>query len=341
MVRYALILPLLTFVVISSPMQGNAQESACQTISPARNQEIVLDRGGSYCLQADVLIDDTSPFLAHGRDRPGNSVEILSNDVTLDLQGHSIKSGDITYGIAIEGKSVPSRVTIRDGAIFSEHAAINSGLGNMVVPSDMGDPLANFSKSGKSPEQLETAAKFTQKLHESTFQQEVRLRPTSLDGYQQRDIHLERLHISARSLPRDGLGAGGAVSIQGRGTVIRDCVIETDAGNAIWIFGPGAVIENNTIIVHGSNLAREADAPIRLIQGDGAVIRNNKIVLRGNANKRGISTFDTGPIMVENNTFYGMSDKDDVAKAFLGTLTMRESGSKFEPIWKAFFTGAR
>jgi hypothetical protein len=44
---------------------------------------------------------------------------------------------------------------------------------------------------------------------------------------------------------------------------------------------------------------------------------------------------------VENNTFYGMTDKDALAKAFLGTLDMKESGSKFEPSWKALFDGAR
>jgi hypothetical protein len=44
---------------------------------------------------------------------------------------------------------------------------------------------------------------------------------------------------------------------------------------------------------------------------------------------------------VENNTFYGMTEKGEVAKAFLGTLDMKESGSKFEPAWKALFNGAR
>lgn len=339
----AVFFPAVMFTFAAFSSSGLAQQvSACQMLAPGRNHGVVIDGGGSYCLQNDVLIDDTSPFLSHGRDRPGEAVEIAGNDITLDLKGHLLKSGNITYGVVIGGRvePAPRRVAVRNGAIHSERSAISSGLGNMAVLSDMGDPLANVSTSGKSPEKLKEWAADFQRLHESTFLQQIGLRPSSAAGYSQRDIRLENLRILARSLPKDGLGAGGAIFVQGKGTLIRDCVIETDAGTAVWIFGPNAVIENNTIIVHGKNLAREADAPIRLIQADGAVVRNNKIVIRDSANRRGISTFDTGPITVENNTFYGMTEKDDVAKAFLGTLTMKESGNKFEPAWKALFTTA-
>jgi hypothetical protein len=209
------------------------------------------------------------------------------------------------------------------------------------VLSDLGDPLANFSKSGKSSRQLEEAATSSQRINESTLVQQSKLRPTMAADYERREIHLENLHIYVRGLAQGTDAGGGAINVQGGGTVIRNCVIETEDGNAIWIFGPDALIENNTIIVHGKNRLREADAPIRLIQADGAVIRNNKIIIRDSANRRGISTFDTGPITVENNTFYGITQKDDVAKAFLGTLDMKESGSKFEPLWKALFDGAR
>ena len=103
--------------------------------------------------------------------------------------------------------------------------------------------------------------------------------------------------------------------------------------------GVARLIENNTIIVHGASPVREADAPIRLHHGDGAIIRNNRIVIKDGANRHGLSVFDTGAITVEKNTFYGMTEKDGVARAFAGKLEMEATGSRFEPAWKAVFVG--
>jgi hypothetical protein len=336
-------LVLVLWLMMICNVNAFAQEQRCRHLVAKRNQSVALENSGAYCLDTDVLIDDGSPFVSHGRDRPYYAVEISSDEVVLDLQGHAVQSGDITYGIAISVSSgaAPKNVEIRNGSIRSLREGISSGYTNAVVLSDLGDPLASFSKSGSSPAQLEEAAKIARRINESAFEQQNKMRPKTVSDYPDRNIHFEGLRIFVRGLPQGNNAGGGAINVQGRGTVIRNCIIETDDGNAVWIFGPNAIIENNTIIVHGRNRLREADAAIRLIQADGAVVRNNKIIIRDSANRRGISTFDTGPITVENNTFYGMAAKDAVAKAFLGTLDMKESGSKFEPSWKALFDGAR
>jgi hypothetical protein len=207
----------------------------------------------------------------------------------------------------------------------------------MLVPSDLGDPLENVSKDNMSTKELTEMAERFQSLHLSILHDQTKLRPKSSAEYQQRDLHLENLHIFVRGIPKGAGSGGGTINIQGAGTIIRNCVLETNDGNAIWIFGPNAIIENNTIIVHGTNRLREADAPIRLIHADGAIIRNNKIVIKDEEHHRAISTFDTGAITVEGNTFYGMTPKDDIAKAFLGTLQMSGDNNHFESGWKALF----
>jgi hypothetical protein len=40
----------------------------------------------------------------------------------------------------------------------------------------------------------------------------------------------------------DSSARAGAIDIQGAGTVIRNCVIETDGSTALWLFGPNANI---------------------------------------------------------------------------------------------------
>lgn len=318
-----------------------AQEPACRPLLTERNQSILLEKSGQYCLQNDIWIDNAGIFVAHGRDRPYFAAEIVQDDIDLDLKEHVIRSGNSTNGVVIQNKSgsksVPQRVTIKNGRIDSITWGISSGFSNMVIPSDLGDPLDAISKEGKSEKKLEEWRKHFQELDLSTLAKQNASRPATSAGYQKRDIHLENLHIFVRGLPKGTGAGGGAINIQGAGTLIRNCVIETDDGNAIWIYGPNAVIENNVIIVHGTNRLREADGAIRLIQADGTIIRNNKIVIKDNANHRGISTFDTGSITVENNTFYGMTPQDEIAKAFTGTLQMEERNSRFEPAWKAMF----
>jgi hypothetical protein len=73
----------------------------------------------------------------------------------------------------------------------------------------------------------------------------------------------------------------------------------------------------------------EADAPIRLHHGDGAIIRNNRIIIKGHAHKRAISTFDTGTFTAEKNVLQGMTERDEIVKAFIGKLQGNISGNTF------------
>jgi len=333
--------------------QSRAQDVRCQPIVPVKNEGIHLSKAGTYCLKADLKIADRNRFSPDAPSGlPYEAVDIDADNITFDLQEHTIRAGDVSLGIRIENAGPtsdkpdqqprqPRQVIIRNGRLkTTASVGISSGYYELSAPSDMGHPLETVQTTGMSKDELAKESVSHQRLKEEIFQNQLALRPVRTVDYQQRGIRIENMHINARySKKVSSIARPGAINIQGAGTVIRNCVIETDGSTALWLFGPNAVIENNTIIVHGASPVREADAPIRLHHGDGATIRNNRIVIKDGANRRGISVFDTGAISVEKNTFYGMTEKDEVAKAFTGNLKMKESGSRFEPAWKAAFAG--
>ena len=333
-----------TALVMCNAGAAYAQNPDCHSLAPRADTSVKLENGGRFCLETDLNIRDRPAFFPDGRSGlPSRAVAITADDVTFDLGGHSVRVGDVTLGLQIRRHGSnpseprqPQQISIRNGTIrVVSSIAIDAGFSSQSIPSDMGDPLESISKEGKSQELLDATRETLARLQTTSFQAALARRPARPADYQERNILIENLHIDARDGNISSRARAGAINIQGAGTVIRHCVIETNAGTALWIFGPNALIENNTIIVHGAAPLREADAPIRLHQADGAVIRNNKIIIKGSANRRGISVFDTGTITVDNNTFYGMTENDEIAKAFTRTLNMTQRGSRFEPGWKA------
>jgi len=354
LIKFFKISPGVTYLVLLMQHSGlvQARDVMCQPLFPKQNTSISMSQAGSYCLKTDLEIQSRNRLFPDGPSgRPYEALEITHDDVTIDFQENTVRAGDVTLGIRIEngGKSnykaayntqQPKQVVIKNGTLITtSFVGIYSGFHELSIPSDMGDPLEGVDTNGKSKEALGDFSLSFEKTNASIFRKQLALRPSRATGYHQRNIHIENMHILAKDGNVTSSARAGAINIQGAGTVIRNCVIETNGGTALWLFGPNAVIENNTIIVHGASPVREADAPIRLHQGDGSIIRNNRIVIKDGANRRGLSVFDTGAIMVEKNTFYGMTQKDEVAKAFTGSLEMKESGSRFEPAWKAIFTG--
>jgi hypothetical protein len=320
---------------------------SCRHLNPPADQKVWIgDAGGRYCLDQDIHINDPkiSIFMLdqYDRTRPDWALEIRHSDVELDLQGHSVYSGKSTDGVVIDGNyrapnantndttsaTLPQQVTLRNGSIHSTaKSAVVSGYGGKIVLSDFDDPLANHSLHGLKPEDIEYIRQAGERSNKDLLSTILARLPKSPTEYPVRSIHLENLHIVSHF---------SAINVAGAGTVIRHCVIETDEGTGIWIYGPNAIIEDNTIIVHGNERLREADAPIRLIQGDGAVIRRNRIVLKNDKQHYGIAVFNTGRFISEGNTFYGVN-KDEMAKAFTGELSLDPNENSFEAAWKGMF----
>lgn len=105
--------------------------------------------------------------------------------------------------------------------------------------------------------------------------------------YVDTSVQIENMRISAGMI---------STLIDGGKTIIRNCTIETTMHTAILLFGPAALIENNTIIVRNAmpNIRNDKEmgqgsiadnpwspqsAPIRLRDAAGAIVRNNKIYI--------------------------------------------------------------
>jgi signal peptidase I len=114
---------------------------------------------------------------------------------------------------------------------------------------------------------------------------------------------------SANVVERVAIRAGGrGVVLGGDNNVIRDSTIEVDGPVAIFAYGKGTVIENNTIIVHGRGKGRY-DAVIKLRDARGAVVRNNRIIYKGFGSAgTAINLLDSADVRVENNILDGIEN---------------------------------
>lgn len=151
-----------------------------------------------------------------------------------------------------------------------------------------------------------------------------KLQRVTLDQYPLTDHVIDNMRVQANT--GGGPRTGGLVGIGMKGShnIIRNSAIEvTDGHAAIYLFGPGNVIENNTIIFRGQS-AFESAAAIKLHQADGTVIRNNDIVIdsgMGKAPAAAIALVNSKGVVIENNRVRGIKtlvkawdDKSDMKK---------------------------
>ena len=271
------------------------------------NRSVDVDMPGHYCLLEDIVqsrIFDihafsfkkpSSPLLGIGYDprfdyrnpvtyqwepnRPLSDSDVFD----VDLRGHTITSKvDNMYAVLASGKNIRVHHGIidvpgnNDGNIGFR---LTSNVGKIAVP--------------------------TQKFHASILiQQEFQdvAAAETVDGkpptYTPSNSIVEHLTIKAGWR---GVEMGGAHNI------LRHNTIEVDGHTAVFMAGPGSVIEDNTIIIHGKGDAGPFDAPIKLRDAHGAIVRNNRIVYRGWFFKApaAINLLDSTHVVIENNAVEG------------------------------------
>lgn len=306
----------------------------------------VLKSGTDYCLAENAYATKRSAIAWEGGGGQANIVTLAGNNITLDLQEHSLSGGDIrTAGVVsaivnnvpeVSGKGFHvtppttgriyfNNITIRNGVIDVRGIGILiGGLGVDHAPISTVTDILEVWKINSGQEQDSTASA----LAKSSYADLKNTLPATPGAYPKRNTLIENMRIHNKNI---------GIVVQGADTVIRNSTIEVDAGTAIWIYGPNAIIENNTIIVHGNYELRTADAAIRLHHGDGAIIRNNRIIVKGKAHRRAITAVDTGAFIVSDNTFYGIDKKDKLIEAIPSTARPSVSGANFEPLWKTWF----
>lgn len=323
-----------------TPTLATAEATTCtKTIEHYRIAETgagghSLENAAIYCLAQDVFVKWNYSWIEGRYQQSSKSViEINESNITLDLKKHEIWDDGYTTAAITSGSPSNERkathvnrdISIKNGVINvkkSGDGILIIGLGgdqNADVASDIYE-ISNF-RSDKS--RTEGVDPYFVRLAERSIQNQLtRNNPHSPKDYLGRNITIENLKINIK-------GNGRGIVVQGAGTIIKNNVIEVESGTAIWLGGPNAIIEGNTIIVSGRKNVFTADAAIRLKHADGATIRNNQFIIRNGANKRLVSTFDTGFIRFENNRINGLAKGDPVAKAFSGELNMQtDTGSR-------------
>ena len=332
---------------------------------------VEIDKPGHYCLVEDLHIEGHYlPLTPDGDKLLSDDTLILllsADDITLDFKGHSAtsdaaldagvmtpRSRSSSGTVKVLPKVIPKNLTLRNGSIqVSRYGMAVEVFG--IGPQEM---LVNIVKDATEKEYAQTFP-WRSREHPDRFDSEHmekwighRNRERAALGasfmpdaaaYLVRNLHIENMRLRSKEY---------AVVLQGAGSVIRDSVIETDSGTALWIYGPNAVIENNTIIVHcltipmsyrtGAAYCDDMDGPIRLQHGDGAVIRNNHFILRDQAKPRVLSLFDTGSITFEGNTFTGLDDPEKAIEVFRGprnitTKVPNQSDNSPAALLKAWF----
>jgi hypothetical protein len=348
-------------------LQSSKGMESCSALQRNNPSGVVVTQSGISCLKSDVHVDGQWNPFRHGNpiDSDGYYViAVATSDVTVDLGGFTLSSdaqlvsGAIhtpaetnTFGatgtlLQFPNGRIASNVKVRNGNIKLERMGIGirfmgltgeflkrgkeeQSLASFVYPeplieivqsNDTEWPLQHPSDSwiGDPGEYLRSIV-----TSREVFARKSQYLPKSPADYPKRNIQLEKLNIEVK--------AGLAVVIQGANTSIRNCTFEvSDEQTAIYLYGPGAIIENNTIIVNTKPHYMKGDAAIRLFHGDGAIIRNNKFIFKGSQGHRHtVSTIDTGAFSFENNVVVGTKGVAGTMLSISGEMQANVSGTKF------------
>jgi Right handed beta helix region len=323
--------------------------TGCLDVRVAKTNSSVIENPGTYCLKKSYHVDGTLNPFKHGNQLTSDddvALTIAHDDVVLDLQGFKLTSdAALDVGGIQSPSATSSRVTsgmlslypkarfvknilVKNGSIELERYGIGIRFMGYTGEFTSSPNLRIQSQESHYPPPIPTEtsslspAKTTPPTNGELEYYEILVKdlPKTSKEYPNRAIQIENMTIRTQSI---------GVVVQGGGTIIRNSVIETFGSAAIWIYGPNALIENNTIIIHSEQPYLSGDAAIRLYHGDGAVIRNNKIIVKGSVHKRAVSTIDTGPFVFEGNTLTGITETDKYAVAVRGDMLGKLNGTVF------------
>lgn len=258
-------------------------------------QSLTLVGPGCFFLEQDVAryVGRWGRFLGEPGGK-GPLIELHGSDITLDLNGHALRSD--RAGTAIDarvwGKLREPRkrnLTFRNGAIEV------GGDGIVLIGWQYGGQSQNYRPG---PDQIDTAIDW----YGPNFRE-----------FGDTNILLENLTIKTGGL---------AAYLVGRRNIIRHCHIEVKGHEAIALFGANNQLIDNEIIVKRSSPAPSKPyqpppslnigsyyseyAAIWIRDAPGAIIRGNKIVLEGWFNaKEAIMLINSPNVVIEDNEITG------------------------------------
>jgi hypothetical protein len=293
----------LFLVLAVAPMSGAKSQqknmSECQVIHPTSGADAhaFVKKSGCYQLGEPINVRWRSRF-SEGQSRIGSGywmIGIEPVDVEVNLNGLLLSTETGNGGVTARAsrgdglKWAPfapnefHRVVIRNGTINIRNSDGGKTNKGILIPKEAQD----IHQWSSNPDPIPSPFRKVEYL-------------------------LENLTIKA--------GAAAAL-MMGDGITIRNCTIEVEGENALVIYGPNAVIENNRIVYRYSNADPHANpnrqatasypehhAAIYLRAADNAVVRGNTITVNGSDSSAkeplsAVAVIDSKGVRVEANQF--------------------------------------
>ena len=253
-----------------------------------------IEKSGCYYLDRNFSLGWIGSFPEGGlltkKAQKGPIINIDADSVLFNLNGKTVSSKSYVGGIEISPTSNPfkGQITIRNGTLILKNG-------------DSSDPYSGVGiRLGydQSPNKI--------KYPHYDFDNSVDLANLPAGDLKFRQVRyvLEDLTIKA--------GYTAAI-LSGDGIVVRNCIIEVEGPNALAVFGPNAIIENNTIVykyvvgrqrvgaLKDSTLIRSA---IYLHGADNAIIRGNTIKIQaGDLLANAVSAISSKNVRIDGNKF--------------------------------------
>ena len=268
----------------------------------------LIQGSGKFCLVQDLVqrrlrsLDDGS--IAGSPSDNGHGIVIFYDikDVQLDLQGHLVSAIPFENTEGVIPSESPSLRTI----------SLKNGRIETPGPRSYGVILTRYvkwgwvitSEPGERPYIYKRVVNEDTPLTQRMWNEAKRTYYEIPWNYEEPDTYvLENLHITS---------GGRGVVMSGVNNVLRNSTVEVDSKTAVYMYGPGTVIEGNTFIV---KLDPQDDAPLpailKLRDAHGAIIRNNKFLVKQEGvsglfkakgqSEAAINLLESKNVLIENN----------------------------------------
>jgi Right handed beta helix region len=284
----------------ASPQTATTMTPAtgCKPLKPNPSIGILLIKE-SGCFHMEESFSQGWIFDIHALAYKGPNIPSMIHgeaaDVEIDLKSKELKTDTYVSGIMViaarynpKGRNVPlesnevHRVIIRNGTIQLKNTRnVGNGFG-VILAGQTNDTLKWYYYGDNLKDYGNPTS-----------------RPPFPTTFRKVQYVLENLTIKT---------ANAAALMMGDGIVIRNCTIEVENENALIIYGPNALIENNTIVYKfaAGNPKTILRTAIYLNRANNAVIRNNTIsVDGGEAIASMVAMVDSKDVRIENNLLKG------------------------------------
>lgn len=291
-----------------SQEEAIAKQQGCKPVKYQRDfmaLQVMAQGSGRQCLVQD-LVQRHAWSIPEGfreRGRPDRVVTFFEADhLDLDLQGHLISGGpfDNVTGIALNQSTSEASSSRRK--VFPQYLSVRNGIVKTPGPLGVGVYLG-FRKSFA----------LSTRLYESAYEPVLEDQPPMTEmrpyekgkkiAYTQPWDYQPETYFLLDSLKISSGGRG--VIMVGANNTLRNSTIEVDGDTAVYLYGPNALVEGNTFIIHMKpDSISKMPSVLKLRDADGAIIRNNKFIVKSGAGRQEVAAINllaSKNVLIENN----------------------------------------